>query len=264
MTGLKEMLIKEQRWLEGILAEAQERLNDAPPGKLRLSIRGNNVQCYYCMPETKKNGNYIPRAEGALVRRLAQKSYDEKIKKLAARRLAQLKRLAKEYEDDEIEMIYKKEHSARKALIQPVSPVWEQQVEAWAKEAYTGKEFMEDAPLILTDRGERVRSKSEKMLADLFFRKKIPYKYECPLYLKGFGIVYPDFTFLSRKTRKEIYWEHDGKMDDPVYSRSAVRKIQAYEINDIFLGERLILTFETDKMSLDTQLAEKLIAHYLL
>ena len=43
------------------------------------------------------------------------------------------------------------------------------------------------------------------------------HKFECPLYLKHFGTVHPDFTFLSRKTKQEIYWEHDGRMDDPVY-----------------------------------------------
>ncbi|MGE9882258.1 hypothetical protein [Blautia obeum] len=73
-----------------------------------------------------------------------------------------------------------------------------------------------------------MRSKSEKIMADYFFRNGIEYKYEHPLYLNGFGIVYPDFTFLSRKTGEEIYWEHDGRMDDLVYARNAVKKIEAY------------------------------------
>lgn len=41
-----------------------------------------------------------------------------------------------------------------------------------------------------------------------FCRNRIPYKYECPLYLKGVGTVYPDFTFLSLKTGQEIYWKN--------------------------------------------------------
>lgn len=28
-------------------------------------------------------------------------------------------------------------------------------------------------------------------------------------------MVYPDFTFLSRRTGEEIYWEHEGMMDKP-------------------------------------------------
>lgn len=58
------------------------------------------------------------------------------------------------------------------------------------------------------------------------------------MYLKGVGIVYPDFTFLSRKTKQEIYWEHDGRMADPSYVRNAVRKMHANEKNDIYPGER--------------------------
>ena len=77
-------------------------------------------------------------------------------------------------------------------------------------------------------------------------------------------MVYPDFTFLSRKTEQEIYWEHDGKMDDPVYTRNAVRKIQAYEENGIYPGERLILTFETEKTVLDIRMVKRLVERYLL
>ena len=79
----------------------------------------------------------------------------------------------------------------------------------------------------------------------------MPNKYECPLHLKGYGIVYPDFTFLSRKTKQEIYWEHDGRMDDPGYAQNAVRKILAYEENGIYPGESLILTFETEKKRIE-------------
>ena len=84
------------------------------------------------------------------------------------------------------------------------------------------------------------------------------------MYLKRFGTVHPDFTFLSRKTKQEIYWEHDGKMDDPVYAQNALRKIQAYQENDIHPGERLILTFETSKILLNTRLVERLVRRYLL
>ena len=52
-------------------------------------------------------------------------------------------------------------------------------------------------------------------------------------------------------------------MDDPVYAQNAVRKIQAYEENNLYPGERLILTFETEKMVLNTPKVEKLVYKYL-
>lgn len=149
-------------------------------------------------------------------------------------------------------------------MIHPIEPTWEQQLKSWMNQEYEGKPFREDAPIILTEQGERVRSKSEKIMADYFYRNGILYKYECPLYLENFGIVHPDFTFLSKKTRKEIYWEHDGRMDDPIYAKNAVKKIGAYEKNDIYPGERLILTFETEQTILSTQIIECMVNRYLV
>ena len=118
--------------------------------------------------------------------------------------------------------------------------------------------------MILTEKGERVRSKSEKILADSFYRKNIPYKYEKPLHLKGYGIVYPDFTFLSRKKEKEIYWEHEGMMDRQEYARTAVKKIESYQTNHIYMGDRLIITFETEQCPLNFRIVENLIEKYLM
>ena len=53
------------------------------------------------------------------------------------------------------------------------------------------------------------------------------------------GTVYPDFTFLSRKTN-------------------------AYENNGIFPGERLILTCETEQTILNTNKIEQLVNRYNL
>lgn len=264
MANLKEMLLQEQKRLENIIRMTAERLKECPPGTLRLSTVKKYTQYYHCKPGDRRNGTYIPKINEELISRLAQKSYDEKVLNLAEKRLAQMKRITRDYDDNEIENIFLQEHHKRRELIQPVEPTWEQLLVKWKSAEYKQKEFREEMPVILTERGERVRSKSEKILADYFHRNEIPYKYECPLYLKGFGVVHPDFTFLSKKNRQEIYWEHDGRMDDPVYAQNAVRKIQAYEKNDIYPGERLILTFETAKTVLDTRMIERLVNRYLL
>ena len=88
--------------------------------------------------------------------------------------------------------------------------------------------------------------------------------YEHPLYLTGVGGVYPDFTVLSKKTRKEMYWEHNGRMDDPIYARKAVKKLQNYEKNNIFVGEKLILTYETEQSAIQTKDIERLVKKYLM
>ena len=183
--------------------------------------------------------------------------------KKAEARLKQIKKITKDYSDDEIEKLYTSLHADRQALVTPVEPTWKQLLDKWYAEEYQGKEFQEGTAVILTERGERVRSKSEKILADFFYRRNILYKYEKPLYLKGYGTVYPDFTFLSKKTRQEIYWEHEGMMDRQEYARSAVRKIESYQKNKIYPGDRLILTFETEQSVLNSNVIEELVNQYL-
>lgn len=155
-------------------------------------------------------------------------------------------------------------HTQRQLLVTPIEPIWEKELAQWYDSEYHGKEFYEGTAEIVTEKGERVRSKSEKILADYFYRNNILYQYERPLYLKGYGTVYPDFTFLSKKTRKEIYWEHEGMMDKPEYAKSAVKKIESYQRNGIHLGERLILTFETELTVLNSQIVEELVEKYLV
>ena len=264
MAELKKALLQEQCRLEKIIQKTKKQLMEVPQGTLRVTRTGRWIQYYQCFPGDKKKMEYISKTNEELIRKLAQKSYDEKILRLAEKRLSQIRRITKDFDDEEFEKIFLNEHGERQKLIQPVEPMWEQQLKEWVSEEYKGKEFREDLPVILTEQGERVRSKFEKILADYFYRNGIPYKYEHPLFLKGFGIVHPDFTFLSRKTKQEVYWEHDGRMDDPVYAHNAVRKIQAYEENEIYPGERLILTFETEKCVLSTRLIEKLVRRYLI
>lgn len=263
MGNLREMLLKEQYRLENILQKVVKELKNAPPGTLRLSSSKKEVQYYHCVPEGKKNGKYISKTEKEFIRSLAQKDYNEKILKLTKKRLSQIIRLTKDYDDEEIEQVYWNEHIERRKLIRPVEATWEEQLSQWMSKKYNKKEFRDEAPMIITNRGERVRSKSEKILADYFDQNGIAYKYECPLYIKGVGIIYPDFTFLSKKIKQEIYWEHDGRMDDPVYAQNAIRKIQTYEENGIYPGERLILTFETTKSVLNMRLVDNLVSKYL-
>ena len=193
------MLLEEQKRLESIIKRTKDRLVNAPEGKLRLSKSNNHVQYYHCNEENK-TGAYISKSNYDLAQKLAQKSYDEKVLKLAEKRLSQILKITKDYTDNEINQIYLNEHIERQKLIKPIEQTWEEKVKEWKNKEYKGKYFQEELVVIMTEKGERVRSKSEKIMADYFYRNGIEYKYECPLYLKGIGIVYPDFTFLSKKT----------------------------------------------------------------
>lgn len=154
-------------------------------------------------------------------------------------------------------------HRERQKLVTPIWVPDDEFVQVWQQEEYTGKEFAEGISEFYTEKGERVRSKSEVIIADLFNKNGIPYRYEYPIHLKGVGVVYPDFTTLNIQRRKEIWWEHLGMMDDPNYVENAIRKIASYEQNGIFPGENLILTYETKKNPLNQKVIKMMIQRYL-
>lgn len=264
MIGLKKMLLEEQRRLEEILKNATEQLLNAPEGTVHISNSKGYTQFYLYNGQSGKQDKYIKKADSERIRQLVQKSYVQKIQKISEKRLSQIKRITKDYDDDEIEKIFSDMHAERKKIVEPIVATWEQELERWIKKEYQGKQFREGSPAIYSDQGERVRSKSEKIMADYFYRHSIPYKYECPLVLRGIGTVYPDFTFLSPRTKEEIYWEHDGMMDDPNYARSAIKKLEAYEKNGIYMGERLIVTFETTESVLNTSMIENNVKRFLI
>lgn len=267
MNGLKKLLTMEEYRLQKLKQTVDPRLDSAPEGKLRITSSGKNVQYMRCTDESTKSktqGTYIKKENKNLILSLAQKGYDLKIKRLVDKRLKQIQTLNKDYDDKEIEAIYNNLIDRRKDLVQPVEPTYEQLLAHWKSVPYVGKDFKDVKTEIYSKKGERVRSKSEKILADMFYDMGIEYKYECPLHLKGYGIVYPDFTFLSRKTYEEIYWEHEGRMDDPDYVEKAIRKIDQYTRNSIIPGERLILTYESSTYVLNTSVAEMLIKEHLL
>ena len=261
MYGLKEMLLREQKHLEGIIAKASEGVKAAPEGRLRISVDHGNARYYQCIED--RYGEYIPKENIHLTRQLAQKTYNDAVIKTAEARIKNINRCLKDYNDDEIEHLLTSLHPERQKLITPVEPIFSQLEEKWYSEPYVGKAFKEGTPIILTEKGERVRSKSEKILADYFYRNNILYKYEKPLNLGGYITVYPDFTFFSKKLRREIYWEHEGMIDKPEYAIKAVKKLNRYQMDGIMPGERLILTFETEHEVLNMKIVSELVNKYL-
>lgn len=73
--------------------------------------------------------------------------------------------------------------------------------------------------------------------------------------------IYPDFTVLNIKTRKTLYYEHFGMMDNPEYCKNALEKIEIYESNGIHLGEELFVTFESSLRPLSLSQLDILIEH---
>lgn len=264
MEEIKTMLETRKQYLSQIKREKEKALQNVPEGFLRICGHGKKTQYYYRNNPKDFNGVYIRAQDIDFAKKLAQKDYDEKILRNIEQELQALEKYESYSPNIYMEQIYENLHIERQKLIQPIVESEEQYIRNWESVIYQGKEFEGLLPELYTAKGERVRSKSEVIIADLLNREGIPYRYEYPLYLKGWGKVYPDFTVLKVKKRKEIYWEHLGMMDDLTYVEKALEKIAHYEQSGIFPGENLILTYETKKNPINQKNIKLLIKQYLL
>lgn len=258
-----QFLKKRQQQLLKFKKEKEKALMRVPEGTLRISNNKNHPQYYHRQGPKDLKGTYIKAEEYHLARRLAQKDYDRKVLRFIEKELKAIEKFFNHYPSLNPEQIYESLHPERQKLIIPIRETDEQFIQNWQSVEYTGKGFKADAPELYTAKGERVRSKSEVMIADLLNKENIPYRYEYPVELKGIGKVYPDFLLLHVKKREEIYYEHFGMMDDEEYTEKAMRKIMLYEQNGIFLGEKLIVTFETKKSPLNQKSVRRMLDHYM-
>lgn len=106
------------------------------------------------------------------------------------------------------------------------------------------KAFYPEGLRHLTLRGEYVRSKSEALLANLFFYYGIPYEYEKAVTLNG-HVIHPDFTILL-PDGTYLFWEHLGMLSDPNYAKKWAIKHQTYMECGIAEGNGLIITRDQD------------------
>lgn len=249
---------------EELQLRIQNSLKDAPIGRLRVSMRDGNPRYYHCTEKGDNIGNYICKSNLQLAQQLAQKEYDQKAMKEITKTITWIRQILDASPVNSLDDIWGQMHPAKKSFIHPYVLSDEEYRKQWESVQFIGKSFDEAIPEIYTDRGERVRSKSEKIIADKLNSMNIPYRYEYPLKLSGFGIVYPDFTILNLRTRKEYYLEHFGRMDDPDYAGKTVQKLETYQRNGIYPGEKLLITYETSEMMCDMRLVQCLFEKYLL
>lgn len=261
MEQFKEQLEKRKHFLTKLKIAKEKALKNVPEGLLRINQTENKTYYYLRTDPKDFQGKYIRKKDTDLARKLAQKDYDEKILRSIEKEIKAIEKYIINCPNIYAEQIYKNLHAERQKLIRPIAEPIEEYIRNWENKEYQGKGFEENIPEIYTSKGERVRSKSEVIIADLLNKEQIPYRYECPIQLKGWGIVYPDFTALN--VRKEIYWEHFGMMDDPEYAEKAIDKITRYAENGIIQGCNIILTFETKRNPISSKQIKQMIQQFL-
>ncbi len=283
--------------LSSVEAVLSERLSRAPTGVLNVSPHRGGFQYFRVTAKTGRKGEYIPEEKMSFASAIAQRDYDAKMLAEIQRLRAALEKCAVKYDVSIAENLYAQLHPARRSLVTPLVYPDEDFVARWSAVKYAGRDFDVDGPVLMTARGERVRSKSEIIIADALFRRGIPYRYEFPHELfagahemgamrgaggpaggaragrRGAGgtraelrvrgckriVVYPDFTCLNVRTHLEFVWEHFGMIDVPEYCQNMASKMELYLQNGFCMGKNFVMTTETHDRPLNSMMVEKML-----
>lgn len=200
------------------------------------------------------------------IKKIAQVEYRGKLLVLLEKKSNSIRKV--ERFDALISDLYHRLPEGKKVLFEPDVMLIDKVIAEFEQSAYEGLGFAEDDRTeFFTNKGERVRSKSEKIIADELARYDIPYKYEKPLTLLIDGKIidfYPDFTVICRSTGKVMYLEHLGMMDNTQYYNNVLNKLDAYEKNDLLIGRDIILLHESAYRPLSTRAISDYIHEFLL
>ncbi|MBR6150690.1 MAG: hypothetical protein IKQ25_05365 [Lachnospiraceae bacterium] len=261
MIDYSKELFEQKEEIERLIRMAKKQKEECagiPEGMIKVSPSGGKPQ-YFFRKEGEAKAKYIPAKEKEFVAKLIKREY-------AIRSLSKLEEMKKclqsfldKYHPQALQHQYANLCEGRKVFLSPFELTDGMYVQQWLEEHPGEKNPYPEQGKYETIQGEYVRSKSEKILADTFYKMQVPYRYEAQLNLGLGRNVYPDFTCLNVRKRKTIYWEHLGLLDMDAYANKNHEKLALYEQNGILLGDTLMISFETAECPLNTTVLRKKI-----
>lgn len=225
-------------------------------GSIRVtSCRG--VHQYYFRKKGEAKKKYIESSKKDTVRLMLQREYDEKLLRELSNFKKRLESFLKFYDVGVIDRMYDGLCAGRKEMVIPIKTTTSMKLEELQKKTVGETNTIKTQTSYKTLKGEYVRSKSEKIIADYMYSMKIPYVYEPEFTLESGRHVYPDFAIYSIRKNKTLYWEHLGLVDNPEYAVKNFRKLIEYEKSGLVLGDTLLISAESAEIPLDFDIIKK-------
>ncbi len=264
MNELLSYMKERAKELKKAITAAEREQKTFPEGRLRISFSNNRCRYYLMTERGDTQGEYLVKERRPLAKTLAQKDYNRVFLKTAKAELKSLEQSIKSYTKENADLAFQNLSEYRKHLVDPYILTDDLYAKAWQSQKFKSNPYMIEYKIYDTRKGEKVRSKSEVILADILLELGIPYHYEKQLKLKNGQSRYPDFTLLNVKTREEIYLEHFGLLDHEDYLGENLSKLDEYRKNGIYPGKNLLFTYETEDSPMDIMGIRKMLADLLL
>lgn len=245
--------------LKQAIRRAEKETGTFPEGRLRISVNRGCPRYYRVTDGSGHSGEYISKENMALVRELAQKDYNSEFVKIARKELERLEKSIKQLSIENANAVYDDFSEHRRKLIHPYIPTDALYAEAWLKQPFKTNPYKPEEKTCDTNRGDKVRTKSEGFLANMFYDLGIPYRYEEGIRMSNGNMRYPDFTLLKVKTKEEFYFEHLGRLDLASYRADNFIKMDEYRASGIYLGKNLLVSYEVGESPLDLRDIRKML-----
>ena len=229
------MNIKDATLYETEIYAIKKELSGLPAG--HLSKKG---PFYFVTVNTVQKGITKDRQK---TMQLARKAYLLQRLGRLERNLSLVKKLAGRYESEDPADIIRKLPPFYHTL--PVNYFFHTSIHKKFENTTEGNAGFKDGLIYLTNSGIRVRSKSERTIADMLDQNGILYNYEAALALGG-GSRRPDFTIYRPSDGRMILWEHLGLMENDGYRQKVNEKLALYNRFGFYQFDNLICTFEQD------------------
>lgn len=250
------MYLESQR-LEKEINSLQAQIKSYPQGNFFCSQNGNHYKWYHSNGSSQ---TYIPKNNQQLAQKLAEKKYlSLKLEGLLHEKQA-IEFYLRHHLSDRPEKRLEN-HEEYQRLLSPFFQPKSKELSDWMYSPYEKNLKYPEQRIHKTGSGNIVRSKSEALIDMCLHTRKIPFRYECALFLNE-TTIYPDFTIRHPHTGDTYYWEHFGKMDNAKYAKNTIMKLQLYTSHGILPGIHLITTYETKNKPLTTETIERLIEEY--
>ncbi len=255
----RKKLSNRKNLLEELIQKVEKELPRLPQGNIRIAMKGKTAQYFLCEKPGDTHGKYISVKEQDLIKKLVLRNYYEKMLRALKKEEKGIASYLSAIDGKRPEDIYTSLSKPRQELISPLILSKEMFAKRWAEEGYEKNPYKPEEVIYETKRGDYVRSKSEVIIADIYYELGIPYRYEAAIHLKNGKVKYPDFTVLKVSTGKEYYHEHMGLMDDEGYRLGNMKKLDEYMKSGIYTGNNLILTFESKETPINISGIRKMI-----
>ncbi len=244
--------------LQDRIRKLENKLAGAPPGELKIVRNGSHAHYYIRSSRPERKLRYLPSSDLPKLRLYVNKKYIKTVLPVLKRNLKAANSFLSIHSGTEELDIADSMPAEMRQLNCDVYLTPQMQGEAWVNREYERNPFHNDGMIHDSIRGDKVRSKSEAMIANALYLHKLYYLVEPPLYTDD-RMLYPDFAIMDPHTVQIVYWEHFGMMDNPEYAENACLKIREYASVGLYPGNGLICTFECERVPLSSSMIEKYI-----